>query len=197
MDRMNKTRTLVQIAVLTAIVLLMAFSPIGYIRTGGVEIALIVIPVAIGAVAISPGAGAWLGLVFGLTSFFQCFGISPFGTALFGIDPYLTAFICLVPRVLMGWLAGLLYKLCKKYDKHKVWSVVVGNVAAPLINTVLFMIGLIGLFGRTEYISSMIAGQNIFKFIVAFVGLNGLLEIISCAVVGTIICKAITKVSNN
>ncbi len=74
------TKYLVEMALLVAIILLMAFTPIGYIKTAGLEITLIVIPVAVGAVTLGPAAGAILGGVFGITSFIQCFGMSAFGT---------------------------------------------------------------------------------------------------------------------
>lgn len=71
-----------------AIILLMSFTPLGYLRTAGLEVSLITIPVAIGAMIIGPKAGLLLGTVFGLTSFYQCFGMSPFGAALLGINPF-------------------------------------------------------------------------------------------------------------
>ena len=59
---MNKnkfsTKYLVEMALLVAIILLMAFTPIGYIKTAGLEITLIVVPVAVGAVTLGPTAGA-------------------------------------------------------------------------------------------------------------------------------------------
>ena len=114
-ERKSKTTWLVQIAMLTAIILILAFTPLGYIRTGGLEITLIVIPVAVGAVILGPVGGMILGAVFGITSFIQCFGMSPFGAALLGINPVLTLIVCLVPRVLMGYLCGLIFKGFKKH----------------------------------------------------------------------------------
>lgn len=70
------TKYLVELALLVAVILLMAFTPIGYIKTLGLEITLIVIPVAVGAVTLGPTGGAILGGVFGVTSFIQCFGMS-------------------------------------------------------------------------------------------------------------------------
>lgn len=70
---MNKkkfsTKFLVEMAPLVAIILIMAFTPLGYIKTAGIEITLIVVPVAVGAVTLGPAAGAILGGVFGLASF--------------------------------------------------------------------------------------------------------------------------------
>lgn len=71
-------RYLSELALLTALVLIMAYTPLGYLKTPwGVEITFIVIPVAVGSIILGPMAGGFLGLVFGLTSFFQCFGASP------------------------------------------------------------------------------------------------------------------------
>ena len=81
------TTYMVEMALLIAIILIMAFTPIGYIKTFGLEITLIVVPVAVGAVVLGPAAGAILGGVFGLTSFIQCFGMSAFGAMLLSINP--------------------------------------------------------------------------------------------------------------
>lgn len=115
---MNKnkfsTKYLVEMALLVAIILLMAFTPIGYIKTAGLEITLIVVPVAVGAVTLGPTAGAILGGVFGITSFIQCFGMSQFGALLLGINPFLTFLVCVPTRILMGWLTGLIYHGLRK-----------------------------------------------------------------------------------
>ena len=104
---MNKnkfsTKYLVEMALLVAIILLMAFTPIGYIKTAGLEITLIVVPVAVGAVTLGPTAGAILGGVFGITSFIQCFGMSQFGALLLGINPFLTFLVCVPTRILMAY----------------------------------------------------------------------------------------------
>ena len=75
-EKRINTKYLVELALLVAIILIMAFTPIGYIKTAGLEIALLVVPVAVGAVVLGPKGGAILGAVFGITSFIQCFGMS-------------------------------------------------------------------------------------------------------------------------
>ena len=52
------TTYMVEMALLIAIILIMAFTPIGYIKTFGLEITLIVVPVAVGAVTLGPAAGS-------------------------------------------------------------------------------------------------------------------------------------------
>ena len=73
LNSINSTRIgkMVRLAILIAILLLMAFTPLGYIRFGGLEITFLTVPVIIGAIILGPVEGAILGGVFGLTSFFH------------------------------------------------------------------------------------------------------------------------------
>ena len=80
MNRSSRTVKLVEMALLVAIILILAFTPLGYIKTLGLEITLIVVPVTIGAIILGPLGGAVLGAVFGITSFIQCFGMSPWSS---------------------------------------------------------------------------------------------------------------------
>ena len=180
------TKYLVEMALLVAIILIMAFTPIGYIRTAGLEITLIVVPVAVGAVT----------LVFGVTSFIQCFGMSPFGAALLGINGFLTFLVCVPTRILMGWLTGLIYKGLRKTKLPSGASVTISNLCCPLLNTTFFMGMLVIGFYNTEYIQSFVSAlgaKNALLFILAFVGVNGLVEAIVCFVVGTAISAALKK----
>jgi len=96
----QRTKVIALMGILTALMLLMSLTPIGYFKTGTVSISLLMIPVAIGAVALGPWAGAALGGVFGITSFAQCFGSDAFGTFLMDINPVATFIMCIVARVL-------------------------------------------------------------------------------------------------
>ena len=188
---------MVEMALLIAIILIMAFTPIGYIRTLGLEITLIVVPVAVGAVTLGPSAGAVLGAVFGITSFIQCFGMSPFGAVLLSINPVYTFIVCVFSRVLMGWLTGWLYKAFLKISLLKKASVVLANLCCPLMNTLFFLGTLILFFYQTEYIQEMAQGMgagNPLVFVLLFVGVNGLVEAAACFVVGSAISQALKKV---
>ena len=82
---MNKKFTTSQITLLglmIAILLLMAYTPLGYLNIGPLAITFNIIPVAISAITMGPVGGAIAGAVFGLTSFGQCIGIG--GTSLTG-----------------------------------------------------------------------------------------------------------------
>lgn len=187
---------MVEMALLIAIILLMAFTPIGYIRTLGLEITLIVVPVAVGAVTLGPAAGAVLGAVFGITSYIQCFGMSPFGAVLLSINPVYTFIACVFSRVLMGWLTGWLYQVFLKSSLLKKVSVALANLCCPLMNTLFFMGTLTLFFYQTDYIQGIAQGMgagNPLIFILLFVGVNGLVEAVACFVVGSAISQALKK----
>lgn len=191
--RKVSTRTLVELALLTAIIMVMSFTPIGYLKTPIVEITFITIPVVVGAILVGPAAGAFLGGVFGLTSFIQCFGMSQFGAMLLSINPFLTFIICFVPRVLMGWLCGIIFRAMLKCDrtKFKLWAYGVGAFSGAALNTILFVITLVVLFGRTDFILSI--GDTLPKLIAAIVGLNGVIEAVVCTIVGAAVAKALSR----
>ena len=191
---------MVQIAMLTAIVLILAFTPLGYIRTGGLEITLIVIPVAVGAVILGPFGGMILGAVFGITSFIQCFGMSPFGALLLSISPVKTFVTCVVTRTLMGLLTGLIYQGMKKISRNKSLNTVVANLCCPFMNTLLFMSCIVIFFYQTDYIQgfvSMLGAANPFLFVLGFVGIHALVEALLCFVVGSAITRALLSALKN
>ena len=70
-----KPRELTLLGLLTAVLLVMSFTPLGYLNIGPLAITLNMIPVAISAAALGPFGGAVTGAVFGMTSFLQCLGI--------------------------------------------------------------------------------------------------------------------------
>ena len=55
-------------AMLAALIVVMSFTPLGYLRVGALSISFIMVPVAVGALTAGPLAGAILGLVFGVGS---------------------------------------------------------------------------------------------------------------------------------
>ena len=193
----KKTLEMVQMAVLIAIILVMAFTSIGYIRTAGLSISIITIPVVIGAMIIGPKAGLILGTVFGLTSFYQCFGLDPFGATLLSINPFFTFMVCIPTRALMGWLVGVIFNALKKIDKTKIVCYFVGGLLGAFLNTLFFMGMLLLCFWNTEYIqglnTSLFGGVNPLAFVLGFVGVNGLLEMPAACIGGGVISKALNK----
>lgn len=194
MNSSQKTGKIVRLGLLVAILIVMEVTNIGYIKTPtGLELTLMQIPVLIGAIIMGPAEGAILGGVFGLTSFFQCFGKSQFGATLMGINPVLTFIVCFFPRLLMGLCCGLIFKALNK-DGKGILPFGAASLSGAALNTLFFMTALIVLFGNSEYIMAMRGSMNIFKFIAAFVGVQGVIEAIVCTVIGTALSKVLWKV---
>lgn len=187
MNNSKKILFLAETGILAAIIILMGFTPLGFLHVGVVEITFSTIPVIIGALILGPLAGGILGGVFGLTSFIQCFGMSPFGAALLAINPFYTALMCFIPRILIGVFAALVFKA---FPKKNVAAFGVSALVGSLTNTLLFVGLIIVCFGSSEYVGGMMAGfDNVLLFFVGFVGLNGLIEAIANTVLGAAIAK--------
>ena len=175
-------------ALMTAVLLIFACTPIGTIPIGPLSISLNMIPVAICAVAMGPAGGAAAGAIFGLLSFLQCFGIgipSGMGIILVGINPFLAFIQRFVPRLLDGLLLGYIFRALSKKNVYAACAVT--GFFSAFLNTVFFMGALVLLFGNTEYVQGLIAGRNIIVFICAFVGVNAVVEMI----VATLITGAV------
>ena len=194
MNTQTDTKKLVRIALLTAILIVMEITGIGLIKTpSGLEMTIMHVPVIIGAILMGPVEGAVLGGVFGAISFWECFGKSPFGAVLLGINPVFTFIVCIPTRILMGYLCGLIFKALNKEDGKGVVSFGAASLSGALLNTFFFMTSLLVLFGRTEFIMGMRGTLNIFAFVVAFVGVQGVIEALLAAFLGAALSKALWK----
>lgn len=188
-------RQLTILGLMTALVMVFSFTPIGSIPVGPLVITLNVIPVAIAAVTCGPLGGAVIGGMFGLFSFLQCIGIgvpSAMGAALFDINPFLAFIQRFIPRVLVGIIAGYAFKITRKMSNNYVGGAVAGFFTA-FSNTVLFMTALVVLFGNTEYVKNLEDGKNVIWFIITFVGLNAVVEMITATIVTAAAAVGLTK----
>ena len=189
------TRYMVELAMMIAIILLMSFTPLGYIRTPGLSVTLLTIPVAVGAIILGPKGGAVCGLAFGATSFYMALtGRFAFAAMLLSISPVGTFITCIVARVLEGWLTGLIFAALYKKASTKKISYYIASLACPLLNTLFFMGFLCIFFYNTEYIQGIASGLGVgnpILFVTAFVGIQGLIEAGICFVIGSIVSRAL------
>ena len=185
MNTTNNTSKLVILGLMTGILLLMAYTPLGYLNIGPLAITFNVIPVAIAAITLGPAGGAAIGAVFGMTSFLQCIGIggsSAMGAMLFSINPFLAFVQRFVPRMLDGLLLGYIFQYVRRRTDVYMASLVTGFCSA-FLNTVFFMTALVVLFGNTEYMQGLIGGKNIILFVCGFVGINAVCEMVSSTII--------------
>ena len=142
----EKTYELVLTALFTAIIVIMAFTPLGYIPLVVINATVIHIPVILGALFLGPKKGAFLGFIFGLTSFINntfkaatasAFVFSPVLAAdIIGISGiFKSMYICFIPRILVGIIPYYIYLLISSLLKkeQKIWRILIHAVAAIIL----------------------------------------------------------------
>lgn len=189
----DKTYKLVLASVITALIIIMAFTPLGYPKIGPFSITLLMIPVAIGAILLGPAYGAFFGFLFGLTSFLQCvFAFDPVGALCLGINPFLTVVFCIPTRMLAGYCTGIVFKLM--YKRFKITSYVVASACSAFFNTLFFVPTFVLCFGFNAEVLGLMQASNAFGIITALITVNALVELAVCLIVGAAISKALSKI---
>ena len=187
------TRNMAFMGLLIAIIAVMTFTPLGYLKAGPVEITFLPVPVAVGAIVLGPWAGALLGLVFGITSFIQCFMGSPLGTVLISVQPIYCAIVCIIPRIIAGMLPAFIFRFFRKIEKskNKIFSYAISSLSCALINTVLFVGGLILFFGKTPELHELFDTSSLWSIVWLIIGYNFIIEAVACCLLGGSIAKAV------
>ena len=189
------TSQLTILGLMSGILFLMAYTPLGYLNIGPLAVTFNVIPVAICAVVLGPTGGAVAGAVFGLTRFLQAKGIggtSALGAALFQINPFLSAVQCFVPRILDGLLIGFIYRGMRKKTNVYASCAVTGFFSA-FLNTLFFMTALVVMFGNTEVIQNLMGGRNVIIGCCMMVGVNAISEMVSSTIITAAVGTALSK----
>ncbi len=181
---------MVLIAMFIALMIVMNFTPIGYITvTGAFSITLMTIPVALGAACTGVSGGTILGFVFGLTSFMQAFGIGfmidPSAAPLFNENPFGYAVTCFVPRIITGLVAGLIFSLFEKKGKTNILAFGISSAIVPVLNTALFMSSYILFYSDTSF------GGAVMTVLLTILTLNFFVELLVTTVAGTTISKVV------
>lgn len=183
---MNKnTKKLVGIALFTAIVVVLQL--IGSaIKFGQFSVSLVLIPIVVGTALYGIGAGAWLGLVFGVTVL-----ISGDAAAFLTVDVFGTIVTVLLKGTLAGLAAGAVYKLIEK--KNKYVATIAAAFICPVVNTGVFLLGCLVFFMPT--INEWAAGLGFDSagayMITGLVGLNFVFELVVNLVLGPVIVRLV------
>lgn len=202
---MNKSNFSVKrmstLALLIAVILVMSFTPLGYLQIGPLSMSLLTIPVAIGAITMGPIDGMILGIVFGLTSLFNAMsGSSAMGTAMFTINPFGCFVVCVVARALMGLCGGLVYQGLSKANSQRVKvNYAISGLMSAFFNTLFFMGSLCIFFYGSDYVQSLVSAlhvSNPIMFIIVLVGFQGVLEMVLCSIVSTAVSIPLSKITN-
>lgn len=201
----NKTHSLVLAAVFVAIIVIMAFTPIGYIPLGFMNATIIHVPVIIGAIILGPKYGSFLGMVFGLTSLWKNTNM-PNATS-FVFSPFITVgeysgnigslIICMVPRILTGIVAYYVFhwvlKALREKKGNKAVALASAGVAGSLTNTLLVM-NLIYLFFGNEYgQAARGVTKGVYLIIIGIICINGIPEAIVAGILTAAVTQALYK----
>ena len=188
----QKTLELVQLSVLVALVVVLQLlsaliPPIG----GTVSITLTLIPVVIGAILFGKKGGAILGFSFGLIVMINCItGLDVGGNILWNANPFLTGMLCLVKGTLAGWVPAAVYSAITK-TKIQSGSTVLTAMLAPIVNTSIFVVGMLLFFRET--LSAWAGGEDLIVYIlVGLAGVNFLIEF----AINMLLTPAIIRVVN-
>jgi len=174
----NKNRVklikLVQIALITAIVVVLQLLG-AFIHFGPFSVSLVLVPIVIGAILFGPLAGAWFGLVFGVTVL-----LSGDASLFLGFTPAGTIILVLLKGILAGFLSGVVFKALG--SKHKYPAVLLSAIVCPVVNTGIFLLGCVTIFYKyLPDIGNMLKIANIgnpFVFVItALIGFNFLFEL--------------------
>lgn len=181
----EKTKKIVGIGIFTAIVVVLQFLG-SFIKFGTFSISLVLAPIIIGAALYGVGAGAWLGLVFGITVL-----ISGDAAAFLSVNAVGAVVTVLLKGCLAGLAAGAVYKALEK--KSPMGATILSGITAPVVNTGVFLLGCLVFFMPTINGWAKAAGMaNAGKYmIVGLVGVNFLVELAINLVLSSVIVRLI------
>lgn len=196
------TKQLVLSALFGAIVVVLAFTPIGFIQLGVSKATIIHVPVIIGSILLGPKMGAGLGALFGATSLvsntaapvLSSFVFSPFipvpGTA---SGSPLALVICFVPRILVGVLPWYVFRFLARYRFNKSRCLVLAGVAGSAVNTLLVMHLIYFLFKDAYAGVKGISPDAVYGVIATVIFANGIPEAVVAGALVLVVCKGVLR----
>lgn len=202
MEKTKKdTRWMVSVALMAAIIIVLANTPLGMIQLPIIKATTVHIPVIIGAVLLGPAAGAILGCVFGICSLVSntmaptllSFAFSPFmsTTGLPGVVKAL--WISIGCRIMIGIVAGWLWILLKKFNVNQTIALVVTGFAGSMTNTIFVMGSIYILFAQQYAQAKEIAITAVWGLIMGTVTASGIPEAVAAAVLVLALGKVLLK----
>lgn len=184
---------LIIVALFSSVIIVFTAIPnLGYIATGPIEITTLHIIVIIGAVFLGPKYGAVIGSVWGITCIARAFILGG-GSEIF--KPFLNPMVSFVPRLLVGFVAGLVFSALKKTKIPVILSAGITGAVGTLTNTVLVLSALYIFGGMIDSYSDFF---TLFKTIIStIIALNGSIELIAAIIIVPAVYKPLSKFTNN
>lgn len=198
----HDTRWMVSVALMAAIVIVLANTPLGMIQLPIIKATTVHIPVILGAILLGPGAGAILGAVFGICSLVSntmaptllSFAFSPFLSTT-GIPGALKAiWISVGCRILIGVAAGWLWVLFTKIKLNQFIALPIVGFVGSMVNTVTVMGSIYFLFAQQYAEAKEVALTAVFGLVMGTVTASGIPEAIAAAILVLALRKVLVVV---
>jgi uncharacterized membrane protein len=189
MNTKNKTYRLVIRGILTAIIILQTMIPfLGFIPIGITSLTIIHVTVIVAAIVLGTKDGMFIGLVWGIFTIIRAF-TSP--TTPLDITVFTNPIISIVPRVLVGLVAGVLFTWIYRKTKKVVIASIVAAIFGTITNTVL-VLSLMGLLYTSLVATTYgVDASALFVTLGAIALTNGVSEVITAVVLTPILVKAL------
>ncbi len=165
---MNKSQIqdLTRLGLLTALTIILAATPLGYIPLSPVlSLTIMTVPIAVGGLAVKPYAAIILSAVFGITSFIRA-PLEPLSALMLQESLFSTVLIVVGGRLLVGIIIFFVAKALKKANKGNLLIYAGVGALTALLNTVIFLSGLSFLF--SDIVSNMLGTNGFLAIIIAF-----------------------------
>lgn len=192
---------MVSVALMSAIVIVLANTPLGMIQLPIVKATTVHIPVIIGAILLGPLAGGILGFVFGVCSLVSntvaptllSFAFSPFlsTTGILGILK--AVWVSVGCRILIGVAAGWLWILLKRLKMNQLVGLAITGFVGSMVNTVAVMGSIYILFAKQYAEVKEVAVAAVWGLIMGTVTASGIPEAIAAAILVAVVTKVLLK----
>ncbi|MBR2742493.1 MAG: ECF transporter S component [Clostridia bacterium] len=197
----SKIRWMVGVALMAAIIIILANTPLGLIQLPIIKATTVHIPVIIGAILLGPLAGGILGGVFGICSLVSntvaptllSFAFSPFLSTT-GVPGALKAvWVAVGCRILIGVVAGWVWRAFSRSKVNDFVALPIVGFIGSMTNTILVMGSIYVLFAQQYAEARNVALTAVFSLVMATVTASGIPEAIAAAILVTVIGKALLK----
>lgn len=203
---MNKqkrdTRWTVTVALMMAIVILLANTPLGMIQLPIVKATTVHIPVIIGSIVLGPFAGGILGATFGVCSLISntmaptllSFAFSPFLSTTGLVGVLKAIWVSVGCRTAMGIATGWLWILLKKMKVNQNIALIIAGFLGSMFNTIFVMGSIYVLFASQYAQAKEVAVTAVFGLIMGTVVASGIPEAIAAAILVIALGKVLIKI---
>lgn len=198
----HDTRWLVSVALMAAIIIVLANTPLGMIQLPVIKATTVHIPVILGAILLGPSAGAILGGVFGICSVVSntmtptllSFAFSPFMSTTSIPGAFKALWVAVGCRILLGVAAGWLWILFRKVKVNEVIALPIVGFVGSIFHTIIVMGSIYVLFAQQYAEAKEVAISAVFGLVMGTVMASGIPEAIAAAILVLAIGKVLVVV---